>query len=309
MIRAGLRYPGAAEGTAAANTEGAAGYPASRFGVLGPVEIRSEGGRYVPRGPKVRKIFALMLLGPNQAVSLDTMAEELWDDAPPRSAVTTIRTHVYHLRGMLERESGLPSVASSLLTNETGYQMAVTPGQLDADAFARLLGQGRELLAGGRSAEAAAVLRRALSLWRGPVLANVRCGRVLSRLVLPLEEMRVRGLEMLIEADMRLGHHRELVSQLRGLVATDPLNEWFHARLIDALHRSGRRSAALTAFRDLRRLLNEELGVEPSAEVQRLQHEILTAGGPVPAARRQAATLSAGSGQQAAARQPVAAVS
>jgi DNA-binding SARP family transcriptional activator len=280
MIRSGLRHPGAVVDRDASGLADPGRGPRACFGILGPVEVRSASGSYVPRGPKVRKVFALMLLSPNQTVGLEAMAEELWDGAPPRSAVATIRTHVYHLRGMLERESGLPALASSLLTQETGYQLEVARGQLDADIFGSLLAQGRELMAGDRSAEAAVVLREALSLWRGPVLANVRRGSVLSRMVVSLEETRVRGLEMLIEADMRLGHHRELVSQLRGLVAADPLNEWFHARLIDALHQSGRRCAALTAFRELRTLLREELGVEPSAEAQQLQQAILTAGRP-----------------------------
>ncbi len=270
MTGAWLRY----------GAEPAGGDPATRFAILGPVEVRSAGGSYTPRGPKVRKVFGLMLMRPNQIVGLDALAEELWDDAPPRSAVTTIRTHVYHLRQMLAQESGWPAAASSLTTTETGYQLRVAPGQLDADTFACRVGEGRDLLAAGRPAVAAALLRQALSLWRGPVLANVRHGRVLSRLAVPLEEIRGRAVQLLIEADMRLGHHHELVSQLRGLVAVDPLNEWYHTRLIDALHRSGQRPAALAAFRDLRRTLNEELGIEPSAEAKRLQHEILTAGLP-----------------------------
>lgn len=89
----------------------------------------------------------------------------------------------------------------------------------------------------------------------------------------------MRAMELSVEADMRLGLHRELIPDLRGLVASNLFNEWFHARLIEALHLSGRRGEALLAFRDLRRVLHEELGLEPSAELQRLHHEILAAAG------------------------------
>jgi DNA-binding SARP family transcriptional activator len=244
------------------------------FQVLGPLETHTARGVSVPPGPKVRKVLALLLLRANQVVSVDTLAEELWDEHPPRTTVTTVRTHVYHLRGILEQAGA--QAASALLTQPSGYLLALRPGQLDVDVFTDLVNRGRTALAQGDPATAAALLRTALDCCRGPSLANVSAGRVLSRYVAHLDELRARALELRITADMRLGGHRELVAELRGLVAGDPLNEWAHARLIDCLRLSGQRGAALAAYGDLRRVLDAELGLEPSAEVRRLQFEILS---------------------------------
>jgi DNA-binding SARP family transcriptional activator len=250
-----------------------------RFNVLGVLELRAGNEVWVPRGPKVCRVLALLLLRPNQVVDIGTLAEELWADGPPRTTATTIRTHVYHLRKMLERDSGVPAAIGLLVTESAGYRLRVEEEQVDAGQFRRLVDTGRARLEQGRASEAATILRQALSLWRGTPLTGVPAGRVLARHLAHLAETRVRALELRIEADMRLGRHRELIAELRGLVAADPLNEWLHARLIEALHLSGRRGDALSAFRDLRRLLAEELGLEPSAELQLLQQEILTAGG------------------------------
>ncbi|MCP2164102.1 AfsR/SARP family transcriptional regulator [Goodfellowiella coeruleoviolacea] len=247
-----------------------------RFSVLGSLELQTPQGAYVPRGPKVRKVFALLLLRANQIVDVDTLTDELWDENPPRTVITTVRTHVYHLRKMLDRESRVSTVAQLLTTQPTGYLLRTAPDQLDATVFARLVDQARVLLAQEHVTEASHLLRKALGLWRGPALANVAAGRVLGRHVLHLNELRTRALELRIETDMLLGRHRELVAELRGLLAAHPLNEWFHAHLIRALHRSGRRGEALAAFQDLRALLDRELGLEPSPELHRLQHEILT---------------------------------
>ncbi|MEV7010587.1 AfsR/SARP family transcriptional regulator [Streptosporangium sp. NPDC051022] len=245
------------------------------FSVLGSFELRSDQGVWVPRGPKVRQLLALLLLRPNQVVDIDMLAEELWDGAPPKTVVATIRTHVYHLRQMMAKESGKPEIADLLVTETTGYQLRVTEEQVDVRHFQRLVADGRSALVRGHTDEAARHLREALGLWRGAPLTNVQLGPVLSRHVAHLEETRIRAMEMWVEADMSLGLHRELIPDLRGLVATNLLNEWFHARLIEALHLSGRRGEALLAFRDLRKVLHEELGLEPSAELQRLHHEIL----------------------------------
>jgi DNA-binding SARP family transcriptional activator len=249
------------------------------FNVLGSLELRSGATAWAPRGPKVRKVLALLLLRPGQVVTIDTLSDELWDERPPRTAVTTIRTHVYHLRQLLEQEGGGRRVADLLTTAPDGYLLRVDADEVDAALFSRLVQQGRSQLARGATAEAAGSLRQALALWRGSPLADVRVGRVLCAHLAHLAEIRLRAQELRIEADMRLGQHRELIPELRGLVATNPLNEWLHGQLIDALSRSGRRGDALTAFRALRTLLAEELGLEPSADLHRLQHEILTGSG------------------------------
>jgi DNA-binding SARP family transcriptional activator len=248
------------------------------FTVLGPLTMRSGQDLHAPRGPKVRKLLALLLLRPGNAVDTSTVAEELWDSNPPRTEMATIRTHVYHLRTLLEQQGSSADRIALLSTQPGGgYALRIEPSQLDAAVFTQLLDRGRGLLAEGRNDRAAQTLRSALALWQGPALANVVPGRVLSRYVAQLEEQRIRAVELRVEADMRMGRYRELIAELRGLVVVDPLNEWFHAQLIDALRRCGRRGEALDAYRNLHDILDRELGIEPSVELKRLQYEILAA--------------------------------
>jgi DNA-binding SARP family transcriptional activator len=243
--------------------------------VLGPLELRDGETAWIPRGPKVRKLLAALALRPGEIIDITTLAEELWEDSPPTTMTATIRSHVYHLRLMLTGESGLPRAADLISTEPTGYRLRTTADQIDAVRFERLVNQGRLLLDRGDPAEASAVLRQALGLWRGPALVDVARGRLLGGHVTRLAEARLRATELRLEADLRLGRHRDLVAELRGLVAAHPLNEWLHAQLIESLRRSGRRAEALTAFTDLRRTLVSELGVDPSPELRLLYQAIL----------------------------------
>jgi DNA-binding SARP family transcriptional activator len=259
-----------------------------RFNILGTLEFIYNGRVCVPPAPKVRTVLALLLARPNRLVGIDSIIEELWGPQPPKSAVTTTQTYIYHLRRKFEFEAGIADSAAMLSTNPPGYVLRVDDGQLDAVTFEQLTAQGRVLLDEGRAAEAARRLREALALWRGPALANTTAGRLIEAYVTHLEETRIRALEMRVQADIALGRHRELIPELRSLVAAYPLNEWFHGQLIDALHRAGRRGEALRAYQQVRQILNEELGLEPSGELQRLQHDVLTGGDAAarPAVRR-----------------------
>lgn len=248
------------------------------FRILGPLQMEVCGRAWAPPGPKVRQVLSLLLLRRNECVPLDTFAEELWDDRPPKAWQTTIRTHVYHLRKVLEEESTTHALAARLVTRPVGYLFEVAPGELDCEVFGSLVGRGRELLQSGDADAAAAVLRQAFALWHGDPLSDVRTGPVSAQYMVHLTELRARALELRIDADLMRGEHRELVPELRGLVTADPLNEWLRARLIEALRSTGRRSDALAAFRDARAVLVRELGIEPCAELQRLQREILTTG-------------------------------
>lgn len=241
--------------------------------VLGPLAVRADGVDRTPRGPKIRKVLALLAVRAGQVVSLRTFADELWENRPPRTAITTIRTHIYHLRRSLAVAT--PDLADAVVTEPTGYRLAVDPRRVDATLFHRAVDRGRGLLAAGSFAEASGALHEALAMWQGSALADLTVGPVLARDVDHLDELRIDALELRIEADLALGGHRRLVAELRGLVAAHPLNEWFHARLIDALARSGRRGDALRAYLDLRHLLDRELGLEPSLELQQLQQDVL----------------------------------
>ncbi|GAA2209107.1 AfsR/SARP family transcriptional regulator [Nonomuraea monospora] len=245
-----------------------------KFNVLGPLEVATEADASLPKGRKARQVLALLLLRANEVVDVETIAEELWEGRG--GGVGAIRTHVYNLRTALAAQPATRAVADMLVTEPTGYLLRVEPGQLDAEVFADSVAEGRQLMSSGAAEKAARRLRDGLSLWRGRALANVAPGPVVARHLTYLEEIRNRAVELRLEADLRLGHHRELVAELRTLIARNPLNEWYHLRLIECLCRSGRRGEALLAYHDLRRILDEELGLEPSAEARRLQHGILS---------------------------------
>jgi SARP family transcriptional regulator, regulator of embCAB operon len=247
-----------------------------QFNILGAMEMVMGNRDCTPSAPKVRAVLALLLLRPNRIVTRDALFEELWGEDPPQSATTTTQTYIYQLRKLFQRE-GLTAEDGGdlLLTRAPGYLLHIRPEQVDSNVFLRLCGEGRELLDRGAPADAAHKLRAALSLWTGPVLADVTAGPLLESHINHLLEMRVRALELRIQADTELGRHRELVPELRGLVRVYPLNEWFHARLIDCLHHGGRRAEALQAYHQLREILNEELGLDPAPELQRLQSDVL----------------------------------
>ena len=248
-----------------------------QFQVLGPLEVFDGDRILTPTPPKVSRVLALLLLRANQVVSIEALIEELWGEEPPASAVGTTQTYVYQLRKMFDRH---PGVGEWMVTKPPGYLMRLSPSQLDATAFEALSRQGRQLLEAGQPGPAAQILRRALDLWHGPSLANVRLGNLLEAHAIHLDEQRMRTLELRIHADAELGRHHELIGEMRVLVATYPLNEWFHAQLIAALSRSGRRAEALQAYQKLRHVLSAQLGLEPQPELQRLHQEVLSHGEP-----------------------------
>jgi SARP family transcriptional regulator, regulator of embCAB operon len=251
-----------------------------QFQVLGPVEAFDGDRVCTPTPPKVSRVLALLVLRANQVVPMDALIEELWGEDPPLSAVGTAQTYIYQLRKILDPHAEHSASGDWLVTKAPGYLMRVAPGQVDATEFEALSRQGRQLLEQGHPEPAAQVLRRALSLWRGPSLANVRRGPLLEAHSVHLEEQRLRALELRIQADAEMGRHWELVGEVRSLVATHPLNEWLHGQLIAALSYCGRRGEALQAYQDLRRTLSRQLGLEPRPELQRMHQEVLSNGRP-----------------------------
>lgn len=246
-----------------------------QFRTLGPLEVSlPNGGVMVPSSPKICKVLALLLLQDGIS-SVPLLLRELWGDTPPRSALTTLQTYVYHIRRMLARVEVSGDAGPALVTRAPGYELHVPDDAIDAKLFERHVRQAGRLLVSGEPERASALLRKALSTWQGPPLANISGGDVLRGHIVHLEEMRIQALELQIESERRVGRRRELIPNLRLLVSTYPFHEWFHLQLINELHHSGRRAEALQAYQDLRRILNEELGVEPTAEVRRLQQQVL----------------------------------
>lgn len=245
------------------------------FKLLGPVEIKEGKISCTPRAPKVKQVLALLLLRANQVVSIDSLIEELWGDSPPRSAVTTAQTYIYQLRqimaGAADGESG------RIETTPPGYLLRVDDGELDVHNFAVLVGRAQRCDEAAEFRPAGQYAQKALALWRGRAMADVTLGNLLGGYAVNLEERRIGVLELRVAAEMRLGNYREIIADLRSLVAAHPLNEWFHAQLITALSEVGRRSDALQAYRTVRELLRTELGLEPSAQLREVHRAILTA--------------------------------
>ncbi|WP_433170087.1 AfsR/SARP family transcriptional regulator [Actinoallomurus sp. CA-150999] len=249
-----------------------------KFNLLGSLEVIHDQRVCTPSAPKIRQVLALLLLRANQVVSLDSVIEELWGEEPPKSAVTTAQTYIYQLRKAFARELGEQQASRMIETVPPGYILRVDEAQLDFREFDRLIEQSRALQAAGHVERSARQVRAALSLWKGAALSNVDHGTLLQGYATHLEEQRITALELRVQADMELGDHRAVIPELRRLVVSHRYNEWFHAQLIIALNKAGRRGDALEAYQSLRTLLNDELGLDPSAEVKRVHREVLNGG-------------------------------
>ncbi|MEV6809365.1 AfsR/SARP family transcriptional regulator [Streptomyces sp. NPDC017248] len=247
------------------------------FTMLGPfgVEPRLPQDRIaVPRGPKVRKLLCLFLLHPGTIVTLHQIMDELWGEKTVDSAVPTVRTHIYHVRRFLA-ERGAGEYGAVIRTSSSGYVLEPREDSTDVAEFRVSARRGGALLKERDYAAAARELRAALALWRGPALADVAHGRVLEQEVARLEDQRQDALHQRIVADLQLGNHRELVGELRALVAAQPLDEWLYGCLIESLHRSGRRTEALQAYGRISQALDTELGLEPAPFLQEMRRMIL----------------------------------
>ncbi|MCG5219148.1 AfsR/SARP family transcriptional regulator [Streptosporangium sp. KLBMP 9127] len=240
------------------------------FLLLGPLAVCDRGTELTPTPPKVREVLALLLLRNNQLVLMSELIDELWPDHPPTSAQSTLQTYIYKIRKIFTEGAD-----GTLLTRPYGYMLTVPPDHVDLHRFERLMSAGSGALTAGDHEAAQRLLSQALTLWRGPALADVTAGGLLSTYITSLEESRLQALALRIEADLHLGGHQVAIRELKELVSANPLHEGFHTQLMLAMHRSGRRAEALDAYQNLRRLLVEDLGVEPSAKAQRLHQALL----------------------------------
>ncbi|WP_084549966.1 AfsR/SARP family transcriptional regulator [Actinomadura rifamycini] len=233
------------------------------YGVLGPLSVRRDGGNVTPTTPKLQALLTLLLLHHNRVVQIPELIEELWGDGPPHSAASTVQTYVYKLRRILGGDN-------VLLTRSRGYQLRIAPDDLDLCRFERLSEQGRRMLARGDAAGARTTLAEALSWWRGPALAGAAPGGSLAAHAMRLEERRLTTLEWRIEAELGLGRHREVITELRRLSADHPTHEGLTHKLMTALSHSGLGREAAEVYRRVRRTLAGELGLEPSEALRRL---------------------------------------
>ena len=238
------------------------------FRILGPVEVHGEHGPVMLGGVKPRAIMAVLLLHANESVSAERLALALWGQDAPPSAVKRIQVHVSRLRKAL-------GAADILSTTTAGYQVRVPAGELDAERFARLVEDGRQALAAGHCERAAALLREALALWRGPPLADLAFEPFAPTEIARLEEQRLAALEARVAADLCLHRHAALVGELRQLVSANPTREALVGQLMLALYRCGRQRDALDVYARTHAYLSGELGLEPGTALKLLQRAIL----------------------------------
>lgn len=240
------------------------------LGVLGPLQVQHEAMAIGVPAAKQRIVLGALLVQANQVVSFEQLADVVWDGAGPPGARPTLRNYVKRLRQILG-----PAVGGRIRTHDPGYVIDVGEDELDLLRFTQLCRSGGAAVRAGSWERAETALGEALRLWRGSLLADVPSDALRRDEVPRLEQLRLQAVEWLLEAQLQLGQHVELVPQLRALVAQHPLHERFYAQLMLACYRSGCRADALAVYHDGRRLLLDELGVEPGPELRSLLQRIL----------------------------------
>jgi WD40 repeat protein/DNA-binding SARP family transcriptional activator len=239
--------------------------PVMRFQILGPLEVARERAPVPLGGPKQRAVLAHLIVRANHVVTADELIDRVWGDEPPESARNVLQTYISHLRGALgsERVEG----------RTPGYVLHLEPGELDAMLFEDLVREARK--ANGQSDRSASLLREALELWRGAAFADLATEESLAGEIARLNDLHLQALEERIGADIACGRHADILGEVEALTHEYRLRERLWGHLIIALYRSGRQTDALTRYQRLREILADELGVDPSPELQRLHERIL----------------------------------
>ena len=236
-----------------------------RFQVLGPLEVTRERASIPLGGPKQRAVLAHLIVRANQVVPTDALIDQVWGEEPPESARNVLQTYISHLRSALgtERIEG----------RTPGYILHLEPFELDAVRFESLVREARD--ANGQSDRAASLLKEALELWKGPAFADLGADGSLVGEIARLNDLHLQALEERIGADIACGRHIDVIGEAEALIHEHPLRERLWGHLIIALYRSGRQTDALNAYQRLREILADELGVDPSPELQRLHERVL----------------------------------
>jgi predicted ATPase/DNA-binding SARP family transcriptional activator len=256
-----------------------------RFRILGPLQVLGGDGRELPlRSGTQRALLAALLIRANELVSSDRLIDQLWGEQPPASAAKALQVHVSRLRRTLGSDGADTGV---LVTHAGGYLLQVQSDQLDSTEFEQLLEAGKRLMAAGDHDAAADRVREALALWRGPALADLTSAEFAQAEIRRLEELRLSAVMERIDAELALGAGGSLIGELEALVQANPLQERVRGQLMRALYQAGRQADALAVYRQSSVFLRDELGLEPSRQLQELerlmlqQDETLEAPGPV----------------------------
>jgi DNA-binding SARP family transcriptional activator len=249
---------------------------ALRYELLGRLRVNRGGVELTPEQPKLAKLLALLLIRAGETVPGEKLVEELWEHGPPRCAFASLRVYVSQLRKILNGPRG----TSPIFTTSPGYILGVSGATTDVEDFEALYIRGRERYGAADFLHASELLRRALSLWRGPVLEGIQRSLDIESFVAVQEEKRLNCTELSIDSALAIGRHHEVIEDLKGLLVQHPLREPFHRQLMVALYRAGRQGDALATYRNARRVIREELGVEPGPTL-RLAHEAILRADPV----------------------------
>ena len=237
--------------------------------VLGPLVVRPAHAEVRVAAAKQRVVLAALAVRAGQVVSFDELAETVWDGAPPLTARVTLRNYVKCLRQLLG------PAGARIITHDPGYLIQLAAGELDVLRFGELSRQGGAAVRAAEWPRASGLLGEALGLWRGEPLADIPSDALRWQTAPRLERLRLQALEWRLDADLNLGRHADLVPELQGHTAGQPLHERFHAQLMLALYRSGRGAEALAAYDRARGLLARHLGAEPGPELRDLHLRIL----------------------------------
>ncbi len=241
------------------------------YRILGSLEVVADGRAAELGPPKQRAVLAILLLHASEIVPTDLLIELVWGEHAPRTAAHSVQIYVSELRKALEPLAEGPVIA----TRPPGYVLQADPESIDARRFERLVEEGtRELEAGDRS-DGAATLRTALGLWRGPPLSDLAYEEFAQPEIRRLEDLRLTAIEELAAAELALGHEKQVLPLIETAIREDPLRERSRELQMLALYRSGRHAEALHAYQQFRGLLGEELGLDPSPSLRRLQERIL----------------------------------
>ena len=246
-----------------------------RYQVLGGLAVLGADGPLDLGGPKQRAVLAALLLEPGQSVPADRLADMVWGDQPPASADGSLQAYVANLRRALEPGRRPREAPRILLTVPAGYVMAVERDDLDLTRFEGLAATGHRLLAEGDAGAARQVLDAALSAWTGPLLPELADSDWVVRSAERLSQLRAQVLEDRADAGLALGETGELVAHLRSAIELEPYRERLHAQLALALYRAGRQREALLALQEVRRVLVDEVGIEPGPALRQLESDIL----------------------------------
>jgi DNA-binding SARP family transcriptional activator len=245
-----------------------------KFSILGALQVRTVSGPAEICGDLQRTLVQTLLVSEGQPVSGESLVEEMWGEAVPDNQANALQAHVSRLRRKLRAlEPDRP--ASRVTIHPAGSRLSVGEGELDAAEFVRTVRQA-EAAAAHEPGRTARMLGEALALWRGPVFGGFPGGTLCQQAGARYEEHRIRAMELLCDAELRRGRHASVLAELAEAHTNHPLRERFCEQLMIALYCSGRQADALDVFRRMRGRLDEELGIQPSPALRRIEMAILS---------------------------------